>query len=636
MLDVGRAAVAWALVVGLPGWLVCDALRHGAGRARNFALAPAVGVGVVYLAAHGIELIGLPVEAGTVLPLCLALGGGLQLAIGRVTVGRIRSWRFSAPTWFDVLSLVCAFAVGGVIWSAALRHAGVLPNTDGAHHALFASRIQALHSVDPGRITSSDGVAPSGYYPLAIHIAAALVDSVSGVSAGISLTVGLALATAVVLPAGVFVLVRRLDRGARTVAGIAAIIAVLFTWFPYSPMMWGGLPTVVGMCLIPGVVEGLWPRQGDGSRVAVGVCVGIAALGLFQAHNPQLVAAAATAFVLVLADGGLRRGVRGTTLAVWSVSAVTVAVTSVSAITATLGISTSIDGATLVGGNARMSGKPSPFFADSGIAMIEKVLSPPVLVLSILGLVICSLDKRCRGVGLAFLLWTTLLVGTALHAPVFAALSTPWYQAALRVSYYLALPLVIWAAVGLGKLADGADWALRRMSRGRPLRAGAGAGTALLLAVTVALQAPSALAATRDIYRHADLIGSDQLAAFSWLRAHVANGSSVLNTFDDGSGWMGVLGYAQPLFATKPEQGGPQVWGDRWHLLTHAGALATDAIDQSVVRTRRVEFAYTDSRHFPGTPPLAFTAETLESSPAYALAWSRGTVKIFRILSART
>lgn len=73
-------------------------------------------------------------------------------------------------------------------------------------------------------------------------------------------------------------------------------------------------------------------------------------------------------------------------------------------------------------------------------------------------------------------------------------------------------------------------------------------------------------------------------------------------------------------------------WGERWHLLTHPGALIRADVDQRAARKWRVVYAYTDSRHFPSTTPPVFTARDLESSPAYQLVWCRDTVRIFKMV----
>lgn len=631
MLAIIWAGLVWVAVVGLPGYLICDALRRGAGRARNLALAPAAGLGAVFLVAHVIQVCGLPVTAAIAVPVCISGSAAVWLGVRRPSLADLRAWRPRLPAMFDRVSLLLALVLGGGIWLVSIRDPAILPNTDGVHHALLVSRIQSLHSVDPARIWSPDGVSRGSYYPLALHIGAAFVSSLAGVSPGTALTAALLLAASVVRPVGIFVLVRRLDPRTRTVAGVAAVITVLFAWFPYSPMVWGGLPTVTGMCLIPAVVDGLWPSRHGGARVAVGVCAGIAAVGIFQTHNPQLIAAAATAFVLVTANGGLRGMARRVTVAVWAVSAAVVMVGSLSTWVAVFGPNSSFNPVSWQRQSGSAAGQPTAFFSASGGQLADQILSPPILVLGVVGLAICVLDKRCRGVGVLFLMWTAFAVAVALRLRPFVLLATPWYQAPMRLSYYLALPLVIWAAVAVAKLGGGLAAVVSRVIPTWRSRVGAGAGAGALLLLVAALQMPPAVAMTQGIYRRAVLVGPDQLAAFRWLHVHVAAGDRVLDAFDDGSGWMGVLGFAEPVFATKPEQGGEQVWGDRWHLLTDAGALARDPVDQRAVRTWHIQYASTDSRNFPGTPPLPFTARTLQGSSAYRLVWQRGPVEIFRV-----
>ena len=53
-----------------------------------------------------------------------------------------------------------------------------MPNDDGTHHGLYASRILQYGTLDPHRVLAGDlstGAPASHYYPLAIHLMAALI-----------------------------------------------------------------------------------------------------------------------------------------------------------------------------------------------------------------------------------------------------------------------------------------------------------------------------------------------------------------------------------------------------------------------------------------------------------------------------
>jgi hypothetical protein len=151
----------------------------------------------------------------------------------------------------------------------------------------------------------------------------------------------------------------------------------------------------------------------------------------------------------------------------------------------------------------------------------------------------------------------------------------------------------------------------------------------LVLGMTVA---PIGRIFVHSAYSARSLVGVDQRTAFAWLKAHVGPGDRVLNQFTDDSAWMEPLDSVTPLFAIDPQSVSPEDWGDRWYLLNHAGALATDRRDQAAVVRWHVRYVYVGSRVFTHQPRRLF-ARQLRASSAYREVWHQGSATIFEVAS---
>jgi len=145
---------------------------------------------------------------------------------------------------------------------------------------------------------------------------------------------------------------------------------------------------------------------------------------------------------------------------------------------------------------------------------------------------------------------------------------------------------------------------------------------------------PLSSAFVSTAYSARSLVGPNERAAFSWLRDHVVPGDRVLNQFSDDSAWMATLSGVQPVFALYPDAlGDPQrTWGDRWYLLTHAAALATDVRAQRAVRAWHVGYVYVGDAVFTHQPRY-LSASALARSDAYRLVWHRPGASIFEVVA---
>jgi hypothetical protein len=648
MLNAALALAAYLVVVWLPGALICDMVRRDGGWLRNVALGAVVGVGVEMIVAEGLQAIGGPIRPWSVLPVAaiapvaawtwLALRHRRAVATNRsrpslggqaMVVGRT-----------DAALLLIAGAIGLMIWCLSIRSPGaVVPNTDGTHHALYAERILRSGSLDNERILASDLVSrtPAGsYYPLALHVVAALLAALTGSPVSTVLTVSYVLAAAVVLPIGTFALTRRLCPQLPLAAGVAAILSVSFPWFPYGPIIWGGIPTIIAMSQVPAVVDALVRRAVDGRTVPTGIVTAVAGYAMFQEHNPELITSGLFAFLIgattvrAMAPVHRRRLLRG-----WATTACVV-LALVAPLTGRLVSGANARSAVL--GNAGTSsikgvGRATSLLPDSGSLVANLIFSPMVLLFALIGFVVAVPRRWCRGLGWCVAAAIALFAGTLTKIPVLTTFTLPWYRAALRVSYLFSYGEVIYGAVGMVVVGAGAVAFASRIRWGHARRL----TTALVSVAAIAVAAteiPWAAYLVDRAYRHSSLIGPDQRSAFSWLGRHVPPGQRVLNQFSDGSGWMDVLDTVTPLFATTPDDGNDPaaLWGERLYLLNHAGNLATDRRAQRAAKVWHVTYAYVNGRIFDGNQAPRLTDRKLAASPAYRRVWRQGSVSIFEIV----
>lgn len=629
MLDVIAATAGWVVVGWLPGLIILAGLRPGAGLLRNAAFAPVLSLGANMIVAQLFYVLGWSINVWDVLPTVLG-ASTVALAIGHHVSG--------CPSRQQPLQQRitprerAALAVGTLLalltWVTGIVHVtNVLPNDDGAHHGLYAERIARLGTLNPHQVLAGDlmtGRPSSHYYPLALHVEAALVGRLVGADVTLALTVGMVLAATVCLVLGTFVLARRLFPARSEVAAAAAVLAGLFPWFPHAIVGWGGVPVIVAMSLVPVAVDAVWPTREDGRALPTGVVLGIAAYGVFQLHNTELVTVGV--FGVILARPIAQRDTSRRLLLSWAVGVVVLValvLPSLSVLRTGAGEATTYLGAGEVASthNAKVSwfewllavGNPFllPFAAAGTYLVVRRRSASPWLL--------CG--------AATFALWLVSLA----NPPVLRILTIPWYSNSVRVSYLFAYFECTFAAVAVVALTD----LVRRRRTAAPASTGAVPSAVVLLALVLLVVGSADLSriAVRQAYFDDSLVDGNQRAGFRWLADHVAPGSRVLNQFSDGSGWMETLDGVHPVFATKADTrpASPQkIWGDRWYLLSHADQLAVDRRAQAAVRTWKVQYAYVSDRVFSGQVPLLSSA-ALARSGAYRIAWHRGQVTIFEV-----
>ena len=623
-------AIALAVVLALgPGLIALQALRPGSGGARDVATAPVISLALLWIAATLLGIVHLPVSAATVLPIAFGLPLVGLVVRRRRGLGSVVPTALRVDRW-DVAGLVTGMLAIAVVWVSASQWLRLgVPNDDGSHHGFYTARILVTSSLDPQQVLVGDvvtGTPTYDFYPLAIHLMAALIAAF-GLPIAVALNATWMTLSALGLGAGMYVLARRSFPDARRAAIAVAVLAPVLPQLPVGPMYWGGAPLVVGMSLLPGVVDtavgSVHDAVTDRQRLAVGAALGLAATGLFFTHTTELLTAGM--LTLCLAFGS--RLERPAFLAAVRRPRTLVALLGAAALVFVVALAAYLP--RLVGGVGERTGfEPSPARSlGSALATMSAYLVGPAAVLVVLGvLVVAGLVVGVRLRLLGGWLWFVAVVA-AIALPVgflwpgSIALTTPWYRDFDRVAYNLVYPGVVLAGLGA--------WWIGRALRDRlgpapglAPRAGRAVTTVIVLLVVGVVPMYVVLSASSDRARgditgiDADLpggslAGPDARAAFAWLSTHTDPGERVLNEFADGSAWMYAEERVLPLFGAKVSAF-PGQWDDRDYLLAHAADWRTDPKVRALMAEWDVRYAYLGGRLFPGHEPSSDPALTAE------------------------
>ncbi len=617
------AALLWPMVAMLPGYLTVSALQPRRAKLERWALAPLVSIAIAFVPAIWIDWLhpgwGL-VAAGAVLVLTTTAA---------LVVLRRRGLPTSAVpprSSGSVIALFGLIATSAVVASAVVfRSAGglatVVPNDDGVGHGSFVARILLTGSVDPLTVTTMDPTAAQAsgsYYPLGMHLLAALVAKFSSVPASL-VVVGL-LAGAIWAPLAVFALARRFA-GLPVATVAAGLLALATPWFPYGQMAWGGWPLIVAVALVPAaVLAALDVRALPDLPVVV-----LALAGLFAVHVTEFVVVGLIAALCLLLDNTPRR------IRLWRAGLLLLAGLSAVVILWPFarGIARADPGglvdATKLGALTGLRTLVQiPYFGfqppGSAFGFALTAWSLVALALVVLGTRRLWRIPAARGVVAAT--WMFFGLAYAAYLGHLGFLTKPWYGSGNRIlaqaSTLAVIPLAA-AIISLGQTAR------RRRSRN----------------VAVALAATTLCVGTMLIVRTVQtgdaafaraMVTNDQVAAFSWLAAHSKPGERVLNDPRDGSVWMyqATGGAVIPLFDLKHNWATDPAWNGRVYLQAKVADAATDLFVRVEAAAWHVRYVLVDPAVVPGGKP-ALKVAAIESTPGLREVFSSGAVRVYEV-----
>ena len=656
MLNFALAAFAVALVGVVPGAAVHALFRPAVMRDPIlwFACAPPLSIGVLFIVAQLLSVGDvpltpwLPVLVGSVLLVgCLLRWRWrwrLRLRL-RHSAARSIDESSSVGTPDDVparvggraMLLFVAVLVGLTVWGVALHgQPDAPPSRDGLYHGFFVKRIADTGSVDTSRIVVTDPVTEevaASFYPLALHNAVALGHRLTGVGIGLLLTAWTVAGAAVFLPAGMFVLVRRLVPKRPHAAGFSALVVPFFAMFPYRPATWSAITLLVGLALTPVVLvllaDAVEQESSRSGRIGPAV---LATFGVISTHTSQL--ALILVLVAIIEAGALWRSRRERQV----VRRRVVNLLTTAGVVFALYVPSLVKLGSAAAERAAFSEAPYLRLAEAigGIADFSFAMPGSQQLLGglvVLGIWLSARD-RCLGA------WTLCLIATI---AVFLAtvvtgglwhqlrpITQPWYFSGWRTSYQVALVASVFAGYALAVGASLLDATLRPVL---PALRGRSLGSVVVAGALVALGSMTLLRQPVDIVRfaystNARTTGS-MVRAFDYLAGQAGPQEVILNEERDGSAWMYADSGLRPLLAVYQYVPTGQTL-DRIHLATHIADYSVDARVRELVQRWNIHFVLVSDVGFVDEPPRV-TAADLADDPAFRKVFEDGGIHIFRV-----
>jgi hypothetical protein len=414
-------------------------------------IAPLIGLGASFSIGIVFDSVGLDVAPRLVATVVVAVAVGILLMRRRRLAWA--EWRLDARELVDLLGLLAIGAVSFYAWVHVRAGYPLLPNYDAINHGLFVRRILEESTLDPSRVVVQDPVtdiAASHFYPLALHLAAAQVVRFASSSIPTALFLLTTLTASVSWPSGMYALARRLLPW-RWAPLISAALAATMLQFPYKPISWGGLTSIVGVSLVPGLVAlGLVVLRDSERTVLPFFAFGLGALFVLHGSQPPAV-------LILLATLGAGYLFRRETLQLLDPR--TLALSAIAALIPTWGVLSDF----LAGSDERPN---LPSFYDSvgslfGPLVTLSVSVPRVTLLPVLFLFGGIIASFALGVGrtvvLAYAAFAALVMFAGLDewwTSPFRFLTSPWYAQYERVSYYLVIPVVLLGTIACCAVAE--------------------------------------------------------------------------------------------------------------------------------------------------------------------------------------
>jgi hypothetical protein len=627
------ALACGALLVWLPGLAVAVLVLPRATPLTWLAIAAPLSFAVLFAVATTWDLVGVRVGWPSVgLPVVLAALGVLGWAWRRRRRRwPARAWRIGAPQ----LVLAGAVLVALLVWAHSIGSPlAVPPYDDGANAGIFIQRILLLGTLRPDAIIATDlgsGAGGVAFYPLALHLVSAMVVQVTGVGVALAFQVVVALLACCAMPVGVFVLTRRvvgmypgLGLAPGAAAGAAALAIALLPGLPWTNLPWGGLALVAGVALMPALLTLV--IEIPGRELRVGLLLGAATAGCFAVHSSEVVSAFVIGIPMLVA-AVVRARSRWLPALVGLLGAGVVMAVLLAPVASHLR-----------GGLAERTGH-SPGAPTAAVKAVHDVWFSLVsaaqvsghwgsvqawLVATVTALVLVGVwASRRSGVllsmvggslALAVLAWLCLR-----DNPTALGVATVWYSNGYRIMSTLAPPLAVLVGVGVAWLS------------GLRLRVVSGPVLVALACLVAVPAAALSLALGQGTYYYYSVVTGPDRAAYAWLGAHSRPGERVLNDSYDGSMWMYVLGGAAPVFGPKSDMWKTPAWRERWYLLAHAEAMATDAHEQALARKYDVRYIVVGERVI-GSLTRQLDPSALAASPALREVFRSGDAVVYEIV----
>ena len=611
-------SIAFVVLVLLPGALL--GLIFGSSR-QVFLISLPLGCGLIYAVANYSSAIGIPF--GKVWYFALLI----VLLVGVVAKRKDLQWMRREISTIEKIGLVSTSFVGFiflVMWWRAAGHLGqLLPNHDAMYHSYVIRNIVETESTKVSealRLFPLGAGSAANFYPLGLHSVIALTSGISGTSINGSMNLVTLVLAIGIFPLSMWTWTRELLGNSKLVAAITPIaVLMLSSVFPWSPMSWGGMPAIVGMCIAPAIAVFVADVLNAPSRNGV-LLVTIALVGMFSMHSPELVLVFLMTAVLIISRGnipyrniltcGIRVGI-GSVIALAPV----VLATAGGASERSLDYQPVLDATTTIG--------QSLLFSFSGFAL------PIATILVAIGIIESNRKKN------SVLTWAfgTVVLITALAAvfpknSLIRLLTKPWYGQVLRLDYnivYFAVPLIVSAIIWFFSIKK--TLLLRVASIG-------------IVAVLISMGLSHVHRADKLLleswYNGLVPVNQNSVAAFQWMSENIGEDEYVLTDYDgiDGSTWMYALSGVRPvMYGAITDDSRDIWWSQKIAVLANVGQLTSRPDLLRFLKQERIRYIYFDERTNVISSQHTFTLEQIEQDLALTNVYTQGNAHVFEVNS---
>ena len=611
-------SIAFVVLVLLPGALL--GLIFGSSR-HVFLISLPLGCGLIYAVANYSSAIGIPFGKAWYFALLIVL------LVGVVGNRKNLQWLRIEISSIEKIGLVSSAFVGFiflVMWWRAAGHLGqLLPNHDAMYHSYVIRNIAETESTKVGealRLFPLGAGSAANFYPLGLHSVIALTSGISGTSINGSMNLVTLVLSIGIFPLSMWTWTRELLGNQKLVAATTPVaVLMLSSVFPWSPMSWGGMPAIVGMCVAPAVAVFVADVLYTPTRKGI-FLVTIAMVGMFSMHSPELVLVFLMAAVLIIRRGNipyrniLTSGIRVGIGSVIALAPVVLA-TAGGASERSLDYQPVLNVATTIG--------QSVLNSFSGFAL------PMASILVFVGIIQSNREKN------SVLTWAfgAVVIVTTLAAAfpensIIRLATKPWYGQVLRLNYnivYFAVPLIVSAVIWLFSIKK----------------------TFLLRYVSIGLAVVLVSAGLSQVHRADELlleswynglvpVNQNSVAAFHWMNENIGNDEYVLTDYDgiDGSTWMYALSGVRPVMYGAITDDSRDRWrSQKIAVLSNMGQLTSRPDLIRFLKQVRIRYIYFDERTNVVSPQHTFTLDQIKRELALTNVYSQGNAHVFEVNS---
>jgi hypothetical protein len=469
------------------------------------------------------------------------------------------------------------------VWVGGIGNHALPPQgNDDIWHGYLVERLTHMPIITASTVAPTDPIAerPILYYQYGLHLAWALGHMLTGVSVPEILNGGWTVHVGLLLPVGAAALGWSLFPSRQWVAFWSAVLAPSVVVFPYLTN--GLLPYTASLAMIPGLLALLVTYVSAKGGVR-SWCPALAAVGIFVTHPTGAVVGAIVS-TLVCAEILIIGQRQGQALE----TARRLATVAIIAVLAGL--------PWLMAAGERGLGFAPPLVeldlptAISRVMLLGTPWTSPQPVLALLvaaGLVATIVARRGIGLGVSFLAFAVLSIGTMAGLEVFAAATQSWHAHWYRIAAAFGVLVPVLAGLGLtslvgvvrGRTGDGSEAARRT----------AMAATAAIVVVAMtgaAYASAQGQSIIRTAWHGSALVQPADIELFAELAELTGPEDRIFNSPRDGSGWMYAISGALPR---HPYAYGTPQWS--WDLVNGAGPYADRAAACDGLTDERVTYA---------------------------------------------